>query len=116
MNCFFLWYLEEAAMRISVLCNSGPKGDELPCAFHLGGRRLPVLAILSRWSDTPHQYFEVGVDDGRRFVLRHDLTLRCWELAGVFAAARPQPKPKARPLPQRPPAAAAGHRWWRFGR
>ncbi len=101
-------------MRISVLCNSGPKGDELPCAFHLGGRRLPVLAILSRWSDTPHQYFEVGVDDGRRFVLRHDPTLRCWELAGVFAAARPQPKPK--PIPPRSPVATPSHRWWRFGR
>jgi hypothetical protein len=114
MNCFFLWYLEDVAMRISVLCNSGPKGDELPCAFHLGGRRLPVLAILSRWSDTPHQYFEVGVDDGRRFVLRHDPTLRCWELAGVFAAARPQPKPK--PIPPRSPVATPSHRWWRFGR
>lgn len=103
-------------MRISVLC-SRQKGDEIPCAFHLGGGRLRIVAILSRWSDTPHRYFEVNVDDGRRFVLRHDATLRCWELAGVFAAPRPQPKPK--PLPAQPPAAAPAapaHRWWRFGR
>lgn len=104
-------------MRISVLCQSGPKGEELPCAFHLGGRRLPVLAILSRWSDAPHQYFEVNVDDGRRFVLRQDASARCWELAGVFAAARPAPKPKAvGPLRPPAPAAAAASRWWRFGR
>lgn len=102
-------------MRISVLCQSGPKGEQLPCAFHLGGRRLPVLAILSRWTDAPHQYFEVNVDDGRRFVLRQDASARCWELAGVFAAARPQPKPKPVAPLQRATAGAAG-RWWRFGR
>lgn len=101
-------------MKISVLCNPGRKGEEFPCAFHLGGRRLPVLAILSHWTAAPHHYFEVNVDDGRRFVLRHDLSLRCWELAGVFAAPRPAAKPK--PLPPRPPAAATSHRWWRFGR
>jgi hypothetical protein len=104
-------------MRISVLC-SRQKGEEIPCAFHLGGRRLPIVAIVSRWSDAAHRYFEVNVDDGRRFVLRHDGSLRCWELAGVFAAPRPQPRPK--PLPPRPPAAPAAatpaHRWWRFGR
>lgn len=101
-------------MRISVLCQPGPKGEELPCAFHLGGRRLPVLAILSRWSDAPHQYFEVNVDDGRRFVLRQDLSARCWELAGVFAA--PRARPKSRPVLSRRPEKAAAARWWRFGR
>jgi hypothetical protein len=101
-------------MRISVLCQQGAKGEELPCAFHLGGRRLPVLAVLSRWSDAPHQYFEVGVDDGRRFVLRQDVSARCWELAGVFAAPRPKPRPK--PAMARPPEKAATARWWRFGR
>jgi hypothetical protein len=99
-------------MKISVLCSTGHKGEALPCAFHLGGRRLPVVSILTRWADAPHQYFEVGVDDGRRFVLRHDVQARCWELAGVFAAPRPQPKP----MPPRPAAAPAAGRWWRFGR
>jgi len=101
-------------MRISVLCSRAPKGEELPCAFHLGDRRLPILAILSRWTDTAHRYFEVSVDDGRRFVLRHDVSVRCWELVGVFAAPRPQPK--AKPLPPRPPAPGPTQRWWRFGR
>jgi hypothetical protein len=103
-------------MRISVLCHRGPKGEELPCAFHLGGCRLPILAVLSRWTDTPHRYFEVNVDDGRRFVLRHDPSARCWELAGVFAALRPQPRPKPAPLPPRSRASGLSLRWWRFGR
>jgi hypothetical protein len=103
-------------MRISVLCNRGPKGEELPCAFHLGGRRLPILAILSRWTDSSHRYFEVSVDDGRRFVLRHDVSVRCWELAGVFAATRPQPRPKPAPLPPQSRAPGLSLRWWRFGR
>ena len=82
-------------MKICVHSNRGPRGDETPCAFYLGGRRLPVLAVLERWTDSTHAYFEVMVDDGRRFVLRYLATLRCWELAAVFAA-KPR-KPAAKP-------------------
>jgi hypothetical protein len=92
-------------MKLSVTCKSGHKGEETPCAFHLGGRRLPVLMTLACWLDMPYKYFEVGVEDGRRFVLRQDVVLRTWELAGVFAASRPRPAPR--------PAAT---RWWRFRR
>jgi hypothetical protein len=81
-------------MRICVHCNSGPRGEDLPSAFYLGGRRLPVIALLERWTDATHRYYEVMVDDGRRFVLRFEPGLRCWELAAVFAAGkRPAPKP-----------------------
>jgi hypothetical protein len=55
-----------------------------------------VLALLERWTDSTHLYYEVMVDDGRRFVLRLQPTLRSWELAAVFAAAKkPAAKPKA---------------------
>jgi hypothetical protein len=93
-------------MKLSVICNSGHKGEERPCAFHLGGRRLPVVVVLACWLDMPHKYFEVGVEDGRRFVLRQDTVLRTWELAAVFAASRPRPAGPA----------AAPARWWPFGR
>ena len=99
-------------MKISVLCNSGRRGEEIPCAFHLGGRRLPVVSVLNRWSELPHRYFEVSVDDGRRFVLRHDAAARCWELAAVYAASRPALKPPAPPALARLP----GPRWRWFGR
>lgn len=102
-------------MRICVTCNSGYKGEETPCAFHLGGRRLPVVTILGRWLDTPHKYFEVTVEDGRRFVLRQDVMLRTWELSAVFAAAKPGPKAPAQ-VPPRKPAEDMPQPWWRFGR
>jgi len=84
-------------MRICVHSNRGPRGDESPYAFYLGGRRLPVVTVLERWADATHRYFEVCVDDGRRFVLRLDPDTRAWELAAVFAAAK---KPGAKPAPK----------------
>ena len=83
-------------MKICVHSNRGSRGEETPCAFYLGGRRLPVLVVLERWTDDTHAYFEVMVDDGRRFVLRFQPTLRTWELAAVFAA-KPK-KPAAKPV------------------
>jgi len=66
-------------MKICVHSNRGMRGEETPCAFYLGGRRLPVLAVIERWQDSMHQYYEVMVDDGRRFVLRFEPGLRSWE-------------------------------------
>jgi hypothetical protein len=79
------------------------RGEETPCAFYLGGRRLSVVAISQRWQDATHQYFEVTVDDGRRFVLSFEPGLRSWELAAVFAAEmrKPKPKPAAQPAPRK---------------
>lgn len=89
-------------MRICVHCNAGPRGEDIPSAFYLGGRRLPVLVVLERWTDSLHRYYEVMVDDGRRFVLRFEPGLRSWELAAVFAAGkRPAPKPATSTAPRR---------------
>ena|SRR5438105_10056251 len=82
-------------MKICVTCNRGPRGDEMPCAFYVGGRRLHVVEVLDRWGDTLHRYFEVCVDDRRRFILRLDPGTRSWELAAVFAASTKKPAPKA---------------------
>jgi hypothetical protein len=90
-------------MKICVHSNRGMRGEETPCAFYLGGRRLPVLAVIERWQDTAHHFYEVMVDDGRRFVLRFEPGLRSWELAAVFAAQirKPAPKPARRAEPRR---------------
>jgi hypothetical protein len=88
-------------MKICVHSNRGPRSEESPCAFYLGGRRLCVTVVLERWNDGTHRYFEVAVDDGRRFVLRLDPDTRLWELAAVFAAPR---KPAAKPKPVTPAA------------
>ena len=85
-------------MKICVHSNRGPRGEEAPCAFYLGGRRLPVSAVLERWADATHRFFEVSVDDGRRFVLRLDPETRLWELAAVFGAAPKKPAAKPKPV------------------
>ncbi len=80
-------------MKICVTCNR-LRGDEAPSAFYVGSHRLVVTSILDRWTDAAHRYFDVCVDDGRRFVLRFDPALRAWELAAVFAASARKPAPK----------------------
>ena len=74
-------------MRICVMAYQRATGEEQPAAFYLGGRRLPVTAIVERWSEGAARYFEVRVEDGRRFVLRHDPPTRAWSLAAVYAAS-----------------------------
>lgn len=81
-------------MKICVTSNRGPKGEEHPWSFYVGGRRLRIVEVLDRWTDTLHRYFEVCVDDGRRFVLRFEPAGRVWELVAVFAAAAKRPAPK----------------------
>jgi len=81
-------------MKICVTSNKGPRGEETPWAFYVGGRRLHIVEVLDRWTDTVHRYFEVCVDDGRRFVLRLEPAGRIWELVAVFAATAKRPAPK----------------------
>lgn len=90
-------------MKICVQTQLGLRGEETPCAFHLGGCRLHVLAVLQRWTDAMHRYFEVAVDDGRRFVLRFEPATRGWELTAVFAAAprKPAAKPAGSTRPRK---------------
>ena len=86
-------------MKICVHSHRGPRGEESPYAFYVGGRRLCVTAVLEQWSESTHRYFQVQVDDGRRFVLRLDPETRLWELAAVFAAPKKaKVAPKARPV------------------
>lgn len=71
-------------MKICVLSRTGRGGQYDPHVFHLGQRRLPVVAILGQWAEGPYRYFKVRVDDGRRFVLRHDPNTGAWELAAAY--------------------------------
>jgi hypothetical protein len=50
---------------------------------HLGERRFAVEEILDRWLDPRHRYFKVKVDDGRRFIVRHDSASGEWKLAAL---------------------------------
>ena len=71
-------------MKICVLSRTGRGGRHDPQVFHLGSRRHPVVAVVDEWTEGEHRYFKVRVEDGRRFVLRHDPTTGVWELAAAY--------------------------------
>jgi hypothetical protein len=74
-------------MKICVLSRTGRGGNYGPLVFHLGSRRHPVVAVLAQWTEGQYRYFKVRVEDGRRFVLRHDPTTGAWELAAAYGGA-----------------------------
>ena len=49
-------------MKITVCRGTKSKAEEAPNAFFLAERRLPVAAVLNRWTDLPYHFFEVRVD------------------------------------------------------
>jgi len=59
---------------------AGAKGEETPRMFTHEGGRLTVTGIVTRWYTDSHCYFRLQADDGHRYVLRHDLESRIWEL------------------------------------
>ncbi len=61
--------------------------EEAPSAFFLAERRLPVAAVLNRWTDSAYHFFELRVDDGRHFVLRCQPPAGRWELVAVYGPA-----------------------------
>ena len=71
-------------MKICVLSRNRRGGQVDPYVFHLGQRRLPVVAIVSEWLEPPFRCLLVRVEDGRRFVLRHDPATGEWELAAAY--------------------------------
>jgi hypothetical protein len=81
-------------MRICVYGTSRG-GEERPSVFYLGGRRLPVVAVLGRWLDAGRRCYEVSVDDGRRFVLAHEPVTGQWELAAVYRAGQAPARARA---------------------
>jgi hypothetical protein len=59
-------------MKVQVECYAGSRADEEPLVVVLDGRRLHVLGIARRWQEVGARYFQVRLEDGDRYVLRHD--------------------------------------------
>ena len=74
--------------RVSVRTYSGFKADERPTSFSLGGCDVGVVEVVDRWYDLDHNYFKVRGDDGKGYLLRHDLNADAWELVEQSAATR----------------------------
>ena len=79
-------------MKICVLSHPGAQGQQEPRSFQLGGRRVPVVAILDRWQAPTHQYFQVRDYEGRRFVLKYEPQTGSWELEAVYGKKAVQAK------------------------
>ena len=73
--------------HVQVISYSGYKADESPRLLKLGDNLLPIEQIEDRWYSPGATFFRVLVDDGDRYVLRHDEAQDVWSLAGYRAVA-----------------------------
>src|SRR5260370_24742235 len=71
---------------VHVECYSGYKADERPLRLNLPDGAREVVAIEDRWYSPGATYFRVLVDDGDRYLLRHEEAQDVWSLAGYRAA------------------------------
>ena len=72
---------------VQVECYSGYKADERPLKLHLGKRTIEIVEIEDRWYSPGATYFRVRVEDGDRYVLRHEEAQDFWSLVGYRADA-----------------------------
>ena len=57
---------------VRVECYSGYKADERPARLKLKDGVKEIMTIEDRWYSPGATYFRVLVDDGDRYVLRHE--------------------------------------------
>ena len=67
-------------MKIRVQCYAGHRGEEEPCAFYLGERRIDAMEVIERWLSPDHRYFKVRAYDGGVYILRHHEATGEWEM------------------------------------
>ncbi len=72
---------------VQVECYCGYKADERPVRLKFGERTLEILRIEDRWYSPGATYFRVRVEDGDRYLLRHEEAQDFWSLAGYRASA-----------------------------
>jgi hypothetical protein len=73
---------------VRVECYSGYKADDRPMCLHLGARSFQIARIEDRWYEPGATFFRVVVEDGDRYVLRHQEAQDVWSLT----AFRRKPK------------------------
>ena len=65
---------------ITVQTYAGYKGDERPVSFSREGGVFRIMEIVDRWYDPDHTCFKVLADDGKLYLLRHDMNADGWYL------------------------------------
>ena len=65
---------------ITVQTYAGYEGDERPVSFSREGGFFRIMEIVDRWYDPDHTCFKVLADDGKLYLLRHDMNADGWYL------------------------------------
>ncbi len=66
---------------IEVECRPGHGGEPTPHVLHFGRTRVAVTELVDNWPGREHHYFKLLGEDGATYIVRHDLSAECWELA-----------------------------------
>ena len=69
--------------------SSRDNGMELPCAFHLKGRRVAVVEIVDQWFGPGYRYCKLKGDDGAVYIVRVIEHSSHWQLT-LFSSPRVQ--------------------------
>lgn len=75
-------------MTLRVECYAGYRGEQEPCAFWLGDRRLAVIEIVDRWISPGTRHFRCSAEDGDTYILRHDEAGGAWDIAAFRRGQR----------------------------
>ncbi len=74
-------------VAIQVECYAGAKADETPRRFTIEGHDVQIAEVLDRWYQVESKpewpradYFKVHAEDGRDYLLKHDLESDEWWL------------------------------------
>jgi len=65
---------------IRVECYAGSRANEAPRRIFIDDRTVDVVEIVDRWLAPDHRYFKFTGDDGRTYIIRHDISGETWEL------------------------------------
>ena len=81
----------ESAMKVTVNCYAGYRGEEAPRSFRIGRREVKVTEIADQWLAPDHRYFKVRGEDGGLYILRHDPEKDEWEMTFFTCVSLPFP-------------------------
>ena len=73
---------------VRVECYSGYKADERPARLKLKDGVKEITTIEDRWYSPGATYFRVLVEDGDRYVLRHEEVQDVWSLSAFLGKQR----------------------------
>lgn len=72
---------EAETTPIRVECYAGYRDEETPRRVHFDDRTLEVERVLDTWMSPEYRYFELRAEDGRIYLIRHNMYDDFWELA-----------------------------------